>query len=209
MQGEGAVGIVRIRVHPLVGHRRIVDRKQLQHGLARLRRPVGHGHQVVELAHAEVVLAPQRKHWNGRSRSAETLPVKLRHGMLAQEAVAARGHVVPRVAERRLAALRGPAVMPPLLARDDPVTHDLIGVIQQHGARELVDLDGPKTALAVLHGIFPALADEEEILAPLRMVLDGKSGFHNKMRLVSKVTAALCRTGRSLVETNIRRMSIK
>ena len=207
MQRERGVGVVRIRVHPLVGHRRVVDRQQLQHCLAGHRRPVGHLLQVIELAHAEAVVAAQREHRDRRARSAETLLIKERGRMLAQEAVAPRGHVVPRVAERRLAPLRAAAVVPPLLAHHQPVAHDLVRVVQQHRTSELVDLDGPETALAILHGVLPPLAHQVQVLAPLSVVFNSESSSHNRMRLVSKVVAALDHTGSALVETNIRIMS--
>ena len=197
MQCEGRIGIVRIRIHPLVRHRRIVDRQQLQHGLARHRSPVRHLLQVVELAHAETVVAPQREHRDCGTRSPEPRAVEQRGRVLPQEAVPARGDVVPRVAERRLAPRGLAAVMPPLLPRHDPVADHLISVIQQHGSRELVYLDSPEASLAVLHGILPALADQIQVLAPLGAVFDCESCFHNRMRLVSGAVTCFVRSGRA------------
>ncbi|MBR4822069.1 MAG: 4-alpha-glucanotransferase, partial [Bacteroidales bacterium] len=184
MQRKSGIGIVRIRIHPLVRHRRIVDRQQLQHGLAGHRRPVRHLLQVVELAHSEPVVAPQCEYRNRSARSAESRAVEDRGRVLPQEAVAARRHIVPRIAERSLAPRGLAAVMPPLLPHDDPVADHFIRIVQQHGARELVDLDSPEAALAVLHGVFPALAHQKQILSPLSVVFNSESCFHNRMRLV-------------------------
>ena len=193
-----------------MGHGRIVDRQQLQHRLAGHRRPVGHLLEVVELAHAEPVVAPQREHRDRGTRSPEPRAVEDRGRVLPQEAVAARGDVVPRVAERRLAPRGLAAVMPPLLPRDDPVADHLIRIVQQHGPRELVYPDSPDATLAVLHGIFPALADQIQVLTPLGAVFDSESCFHNRMRLVSgAVTLLRPKRSRPPCWANIARLSIK
>ena len=85
MQGEGGIGVVGIRIHPVPGHRGIVDREQLEHPLAGLSRPVSHLLEVVELADAEVLLAAQGEDGDGGAGTPVTGPVEGRVGMGPQE----------------------------------------------------------------------------------------------------------------------------
>ncbi len=67
MERESRVGIVGIRVGPRVGHRRIVDRQKLEHGLSGGFGPVYHGDEVIEVAYTEVGLGAEREHGDGRA----------------------------------------------------------------------------------------------------------------------------------------------
>ena len=73
MQRKSRVGVVRIRIHPLAGHRRIVDRQNLNHALTRCCRPVNQLREIQEFSHAEVVPGAQCK---DRNCSAGALPAR-------------------------------------------------------------------------------------------------------------------------------------
>ena len=178
MQGKGAVGIVGVRVHPVPGHRGIVDREQLEDALARAGRPVGHLLEVVELSDAEVLFAAQREDGDGGAGAPVSGPVEGRVGMGPQEA-GARGRVDPAVVELRLAPAGLPAVGRPLLADDHVVPDYLVAVFLQQGLGAGVDLHAPEAAFAPGHRVFLSSGDEGEALSPLGPVFNRKLRFHD------------------------------
>ena len=73
VKGEGGVGVVGVRVHPCVRHGGVVDGKNLHEALARGGSPVNHLLEVVEIAHAEIVVAAQGEYGDSHTG---TLPVE-------------------------------------------------------------------------------------------------------------------------------------
>ena len=178
VQGEGTVGIIGIRIHPVPGHRRIVDREQLEHALSGARRPVGHLFQVVEFADAEVLFAAQREDGDGGAGAPVSGPVEGCIGMGPQE-VGSRRRVDPTVAELRFPPAGLPAVGRPLLAGDQTVPDQFIAILLQQGLGARVDLRAPESAFVPFHRILLSSGDEGKALAPLGPVFDRKLRFHD------------------------------
>ncbi len=70
VQGKGGVGVVGVRVDPCVGHGGVVDRQELEECLLCGGSPVYHAEQVVEVAHAHVVVAAESEYGNCRACAA-------------------------------------------------------------------------------------------------------------------------------------------
>ena len=78
MQRERAHGIIRIGILPGMGHRRIVDREDLDDALPGLHGPVHQFPDIVEFTHAETVLRPEGENGNGNAGPAPGADKELR-----------------------------------------------------------------------------------------------------------------------------------
>ena len=67
VQGKGRVGVVGVGVLPRVGHRGVIDRKNLNNRLTGRGGPIDHQHQVVELTHTEALIGAECKDRNGHT----------------------------------------------------------------------------------------------------------------------------------------------
>ena len=92
MQRKGAHGIVRIGILPGMGHRGVVDRKELDDALPGRHGPVHQLLDIMELTHAEAVLRTEREHRDGHAGSPPGTGEELRVDVGHHHMAAGRGN---------------------------------------------------------------------------------------------------------------------
>ena len=78
MECEGRIGIVGVGILPRAGHRRIIDRQNLNDRLPRSSGPIHHLLQIIELTHTKALLRTQREDRNRYTGTTPRGQVKLR-----------------------------------------------------------------------------------------------------------------------------------
>ena len=162
VQSEGRVGVVRIGVVNGPEHRGVVDRQELQEGLACEHGPVHHLLQVQEFSHPEVILTPEGEH---RNRGSGALPARA---------------VAPAVKDFLPFLRCFETVQSPLVAGRKSVADDFVEIFALCLAVEELlcrELHAPFSVRDIGHRPGLSGTSEHQVLAPAGMVFDCKFHF--------------------------------
>ncbi len=142
MERIGRIGVVGIGVLPGSGHRGVVDRQDLNHLESGRPGPVYHLLQIVELAHAEALLRPERKDRNGYAGSAPG-------GSSRTETVARQRHARSRLGQAAVPVTVGPGLPLHDAARSGLADDEFIG--ESRGELRRLDAYAPDRETGIAH----------------------------------------------------------